>query len=115
MKVLPNSLDFDFDRLTRDLSLLGMPVDFSISIRPEIKTCWGRYYVGDRKIYSYVGGLDYEEAFPHILHETIHHFQHWHQKGFKRVYGKMHDDTFEDWYGEKLAKWQRINRLEVSI
>ena len=115
MNILAKTLEFDFDRLKKDLADLELPNDFNISICKIQKTCWGRYYVGYKNIKSYVYGLSYEDAFPHILHEVIHHYQHWHQVGYKRIRGKMHDDTFKALYSNKLKLWQKINGLEVIV
>ena len=115
MNILTESEEFDFDRLKKDLAELGLPDDFSICICKPQKTCWGRYYVGYKTIKNYVFGLSYEQAFPHILHEVIHHYQHWHQTNFRRTYGTMHDAMFTAIYTSKINLWQKMNGLEVSV
>ena len=110
MKVLVDSKQFDYKRLLRDLHLLHIPTDFSIIILDEIKTYWGSYYSFYGLIKSYVAGLSYETAFPHILHESIHHYQHKHQKDFIRKRGVMHDNTFKILMESKLNEWNLLYR-----
>lgn len=108
MRVLTTSKPFDYKRLKRDFKALKLPMDFSLVILDEVKSYWGLYYAGKKLIKSYVAGLPYETAFPHILHESIHHFQHRHQKGFVRKFGVMHDSTFLEMYESKLNEWMLL-------
>lgn len=110
MRVLSSSKNFDYKRLYRDLKLLHLPTDFNIVILDEIKTYWGLYFSGRRLIKSYVYGLSYEVAFPHILHESIHHYQHAHQEGFRRKHGVMHDRTFKLLMEAKFNEWYLLYR-----
>ena len=102
--------NFNYRRLYRDLKLLQLPTDFNLIILDEIKTYWGLYHSSKKLIKSYVAGLSYETAFPHILHESIHHYQHYHQKYFKRKYGVMHDKIFKLLMEAKLNEWCLLYR-----
>ena len=110
MRVLATSKPFDYERLQRDFELLGIPSDFSITVLDEIGSYWGLYYTVKKLIKSYVAGLSYEDAFPHILHESLHHYQHQHQLGFKRSRGVMHDSFFTEMYESKLNEWVLLYR-----
>ena len=105
MRVLATSKPFDYKRLERDFEALKLPTDFSITVLDEIGSYWGLYFPRKRLIKSYVAGLSYETAFPHILHESIHHYQHRYQHGFMRKHGVMHDSTFLELYESKLNEW----------
>lgn len=110
MRVLATSKPFDYKRLQQDFEALGIPTDFSITVLDEIGSYWGLYYAGKKHIKSYVAGLSYEDAFPHILHESLHHYQHQHQHGFKRKQGVMHDSLFLELYESKLNEWVLLYR-----
>lgn len=105
MRVHDTTKPFEYTRLQQDLESLGIPTDFSIIISDEIGSYWGLYYPAKKLIKSYVSGLSYETAFPHILHESLHHYQHQHQHGFKRSKGVMHDSFFTELYESKLNEW----------
>lgn len=105
---MATSKPFDYDRLQKDFESLDIPTDFSITILDEIGSYWGLYYTAKKLIKSYVAGLSYETAFPHILHESLHHYQHQHQYGFKRSKGVMHDKVFNELYESKLNEWMLL-------
>lgn len=105
MRVLRSSKHFDYKRLKRDLHKLQLPTDFTITVLDEINSYWGLYHSGFGVMKCYVYGLSYETAFPHILHEVIHHYQHRHQKGFRRKFGVMHDKSFKLLFESKLNEW----------
>ena len=105
MEILNGSdSNFNYERLQRDLESLEVPTDFSLRVCSPIKSYWGRY----------VAGLTYEAAFPHILHESIHHYQYVHQNGFKRLQGVMHDDVFKSLYESKLNEWELLYKNGVG-
>lgn len=108
MRVLPNSKPFDFERLEKDLVDLDVPTDFDIIIKDPISSYWGLYHSGKQLLKSYVAGLPYEDAFPHILHESLHHYQHRHQDGFRRMHGVMHDSVFNELYESKMNMWTSL-------
>lgn len=108
MRVLATSKPFDYTRLQQDFEALEVPTDFSITVLDEIGSYWGLYYTSKKLIKSYVAGLSYEDAFPHILHESLHHYQHQHQLGFKRSKGVMHDKVFTELYESKLNEWMLL-------
>lgn len=109
MEILNGSdSNFNYERLQRDLESLEVPTDFSLRVCSPIKSYWGRYFVWGERINAYVAGLTYEAAFPHILHESIHHYQYVHQNGFKRLQGVMHDDVFKSLYESKLNEWELL-------
>ena len=90
-------------QLRKDLSKIGLNVDFNLSLRPYSKSYYGRYDVSKSTIILYVqkthkGEMySYEDLLLTTIHEAIHCKQ-WHDPNFKRLKGVMHDIEFKRLY-----------------
>lgn len=102
--------------LRSDLKLLNLPTDFELEFRGYSKCYYGRYYIQDKKIVVFILDergevLPYHEILDTVMHEAIHHYQHYHQKGFVRLKGVMHDMEFHRLYNDclfRLKEWEVI-------
>lgn len=90
-------------QLRKDLSKIGLDIDFKLSLRPYSKSYFGRYDINSSTIILYVqktpkGDMySYEDLLLTTIHEAIHHKQ-WHDPNYKRVRGVMHDLEFKKLY-----------------
>lgn len=90
-------------QLRKDLSNIGLDVEFTLSLRPYSKSYFGRYDIKSSTIIVYVqktpnGEMySYEELLLTTIHEAIHCKQ-WHDPKYKRVKGVMHDLEFKRLY-----------------
>lgn len=103
------------NRLTADLSSLGLPVgEVNLVIRPYSSTYYGNYFPkydkeGKPRIYIYPfrdrGGRMYEYSFvvDTFIHEMCHHLQHTDPRWI-RVEGVMHDPEFWRLYNKYIFR-----------
>ena len=90
-------------QIRKDLSKIGLDVDFKLSLRPYSKSYYGRYDVASSTIIVYVcktpeGEMySYEDLLLTTIHEAVHCKQ-WHDPKYKRVKGVMHDLEFKKLY-----------------
>mgnify|MGYP003293369203 CR=1 FL=1 len=90
-------------QLRKDLSKIGLNVDFTLSLRPYSKSYFGRYDINTSTIIVYVNKTpngdrySYEDILLTTIHEAIHCKQ-WHDPKYKRVRGVMHDLEFKRLY-----------------
>lgn len=90
-------------RLRKDLSEIGLDVNFTLSLRPYSKSYFGRYDILSNTIILYVqenrkGDMySYEDLLLTTIHEAIHCVQ-WNDPEFKRVKGVMHNPEFKKLY-----------------
>lgn len=101
--------------LISDIKLLGLPTDFTLDLKGYSKKYYGRYYSHEKRIVVFIHDqngniLPYHEILDTVLHEAIHHYQHYHEKGFIRLKGVMHNLNFKKMYEEKMSK---LRELEV--
>ena len=102
--------------LKSDIKLLHLPTDFELEFRGFSKKYYGRYYIKEKKIVVYIldnngERLPYHEILDTVLHEALHHYQHYHEIGFIRIKGVMHNLKFNKMYEEKKSKlieWEVI-------
>lgn len=90
-------------QLRRDISKIGLDVEFTLSLRPYSKSYFGRYDIATSTIILYVQKTErgdmysYEDLLLTTIHEAIHCKQ-WHDPKYKRVKGVMHDIEFKKLY-----------------
>lgn len=97
------------DKLRRDITKLGLPIDYEIVLKDYSKSFWARYNPNTQQLILYLEEpkgkrLDYETLFTQALHETIHHYQWYHDPNFHRYKGTMHNDQFKFLYNYYLRK-----------
>lgn len=95
--------------LKSDIRLLNLPTDFTLEFRGFSSKYYGRYYIKEKKIVVYIldnngDRIPYHEILDTVLHEAIHHYQHYYEIGFVRIKGVMHNVNFKKLYNEKLYK-----------
>lgn len=101
--------------LKSDIRLLGLPTDFILDLKGYSKKYYGRYYIHEKRIVLFIHDINgnllpYHELLDTVLHEAIHHYQHYYQEGYVRLQGVMHDLSFKRMYEEKVSK---LRELEV--
>jgi hypothetical protein len=90
-----------FDSLRYDLHIIGVPLDFTLILKPYSKKYYGRYDPNTRKLVLYLFEDEkcttmraYEEILKTAIHEATHHYQWFHSSKFKRIKGVMHNFQF---------------------
>lgn len=89
-----------YHRLLKDMTSLGIPIDFTFELKPYSKTYYGRYDPNSDKVTVYIYEdksctkmMSYEEILLTSIHEAVHSIQ-WHDKSFVRRKGVMHNAEF---------------------
>jgi hypothetical protein len=109
--------------LIRDLEILGLPIDFDLTLKPYSKKYYGNYRPLKSLVTIYlcmesvnkirpIKPYPYNEILETAIHEVIHHYQHTHEEGFKRVKGVMHNPNFYLKYNECFDKALELKLLK---
>lgn len=113
-------------RLRKDLSNIGLDVEYNLSLRPYSKSYFGRYDVATNTIIIYVqktpkGGMySYEDLFLTHLHEALHCKQ-WSDPNYKRLKGVMHNLEFKKLYAlysnraKALMLFRKVSNYDNSF
>lgn len=106
-------------QLKRDINRLGLPVDFTLTLKLYSVRYEGRYNPNVKNVILYLyadKGLMLRHTYEHLLtyaiHEAVHHFQWKHDPTFKRVHGVMHNDDFKRIYKSSLELAHTLNILK---
>lgn len=106
-----------YHRLTKDLTQIGINIDFTLELKPFSKTYFGRYDPNSNKVTVYVYEdksctrlYDYESILMTSIHEAIHSIQ-WHDESFVRRKGVMHNADFYRLYNKYSNKAKSILSL----
>lgn len=108
------------NHLMSDLKLTGIPTDFELVLKDYSSTCYGKYLKSKKLIIIYVYMdkecttlFPYEEILDTLVHEAVHHFQHYYEEDFVRYKGVMHNPNFYKYYNKYVDKLKQYG-IEVG-
>jgi hypothetical protein len=107
--------------LTQDLKELGIPTDFELCLKGYSKSYNGRYDPNVQRVTIFVYEdeactklLPYGKILRHLIHESTHHYQWFHDSTFERVKGQMHNADFKKQEQAWVAKARMLNLFDKS-
>ena len=103
-----------YHRLMKDMVAIGVPLNFTLELKPYSKTYFGRYDPNSAKVTVYIYEdksctkmFSYEDILLTSIHEAVHSIQ-WNDKSFVRRKGVMHNADFFRMYNMYADKAKSI-------
>lgn len=108
------------NHLMSDLKLTGIPTDFELVLKDYSSTCYGKYLKSKKQIIMYIYYdrecttlFPYAKLLDTLVHEAVHHYQHYYEEDFVRYKGVMHNPNFYKYYNQFVDKLLEYG-IEVS-